>query len=102
MKPGSVIVDLAAINGGNCEATVPGQVVVADGVTVVGKTTFLSEVALDASRMFSKNITEFLNVYAPDGNANLDLEDQILNDMLVTHEGKVRHEPTRQKLEQGG
>jgi NAD(P) transhydrogenase subunit alpha len=102
MKHGSVIVDLAAINGGNCEATVPGQIVSVNGVTIIGKTDFLSEVALDASRMYSKNITEFLNVFAPEGKANLDLEDQILNDMLVTHDGVIRHEPTRQKMEQGG
>lgn len=99
MSPGSVIVDLAAPNGGNCEATVPGQTVVVDGVQIAGPTDILSTMASDASRMYSRNLAEFLSLLAPKGTLNLDMEDQILRDTLVTHEGKVVHEPTRLALE---
>lgn len=102
MPRGSVIVDLAAPNGGNCEATVPGQIVSEQGVTVVGSTTLLSDMATDASRMYSRNITEFLLNLAPEGTLKLDMEDQIIRETLVTHEGKVVHEPTRLLLEKGG
>lgn len=99
MARGSVIVDLAAPNGGNCESTVPGQNVVERGVTIVGSTSLLSDMATDASKMYSRNIMEFLLNLAPDGNMKLDLEDQIIHDTLVTHEGKVVHEPTRLRME---
>ena len=102
MPRGSVIVDLAAPNGGNCEATVPGKTVNENGVTIVGSTTLLSDMAADASRMYSRNITEFLFNLAPDGNLNINLEDQIIRDTLVTHEGKIAHDPTRLLLEKGG
>ncbi len=99
MHPGSVIVDLAATNGGNCEATEPGKNVVVDNVTICGPTHLLSELAYDASRMYSKNICEFLFNLAPEGALKLDLEDQIIRESMVTHEGKIVHEPTRLKLE---
>ena len=99
MRAGSVIVDLAAQNGGNCAATVPGQNVVVDEVTICGPLFLLSEVAYDASRMYSKNCCEFLLNLAPDGKLNLNLEDEIIRDTMVTHEGKITHEPTRLKIE---
>jgi len=102
MQPGSVIVDLAATNGGNCEATVPGQIVSENGVTIVGSTSLLSDMACDASKMYSRNITEFLLNLAPEGTLNFNTEDQIIHDTMVTHEGKVMHEPTRLILEKGG
>ncbi|MCW5940821.1 MAG: Re/Si-specific NAD(P)(+) transhydrogenase subunit alpha [Fimbriimonadaceae bacterium] len=102
MPPGSVIVDLAAMNGGNCEATVPGQEVVVDDVLIAGPLDLLSDMAHDASRMYSKNIVEFLLNLAPEGNMKLDLEDPILRDTLVTHQGKVVHEPTRLALQREG
>lgn len=98
MPRGSVIVDLAAPNGGNCEATVPGKAIQSNGVTVLGPTELLSEMSFDASRMYSKNIVEFFLNLAPEGQLNIDTEDQIIRDTLVTHEGKVVHEPTRLKL----
>lgn len=102
MPRGSVIVDLAAPAGGNCEATVPGETVVEQGVTIIGATSLLSDMASDASRMLSKNIYEFIMNLAPEGELKLDLEDQIIRDTLVTHEGKVFHEPTRLAIERGG
>lgn len=102
MANGSVIVDLAAPAGGNCEATVPGQNVVVDGVQILGPTNLLSEMAMDASRMYSRNIAEFLFNLAPEGNLNMDMEDPIIRDTLVTHEGRITHEQTRLAMEQGG
>jgi len=102
MARGSVIVDLAALAGGNCESTVPGQIVVDQGVTVIGLTNLLSEMAFDASRMLSKNIYEFIMNLAPEAELKLDLEDQIIRDTLVTNEGRVTHEPTRLAIERGG
>jgi NAD(P) transhydrogenase subunit alpha len=99
MARGSVIVDLAAPNGGNCEATVPGQTVSENGVTIVGSTSLLSDMAHDASKMYSRNIMEFLLNLAPNGNMNLNMEDQIIHETMVTHEGKVVHEPTRLRME---
>ena len=99
MAPGSVIVDLAATNGGNCEATVPGQTVFENGVKIVGSTSLLSDMATDASKMYSRNIMEFLLNLAPEGSMKLNLEDQIIHDTMVTHEGRVTHEPTRLMLE---
>ena len=99
MHRGSVIIDLAAPNGGNCEATEPGQIKMVDGVTVAGPTTLLSEMAYDASRMYSRNILEFLMNLAPEGALNLNLEDQIIRDTMVTHEGKITHEGTRLAME---
>ncbi len=98
MHPGSVIVDLAAPNGGNCELTQPGKNIVEENVTICGPTNLLSDMAHDASRMYSKNVVEFLFNLAPEGTMKLDLEDQIIRETLVTHEGKIAHEPTRLKL----
>lgn len=98
MKPGSVVVDLAAPAGGNCECTVPGQVVEAHGVTIIGRTDLLASMAADASRMYSKNITSFLSVVLKDGALQLDMEDEIVRGTLVTHEGKIVHEVTRLAL----
>ena len=102
MAPGSVIVDLAAPAGGNCEATVPGQTTVFEGVTIVGSTTLLSDMAADASRMYSKNITEFLLNMVKEGALTFDMEDPIIRDTLVTHQGEIHHDPTRMAMEKGG
>lgn len=102
MSAGSVIVDLAAPAGGNCEATLPGQTTVFEGVTIVGSTTLLSDMAADASRMYSKNITEFLLNMVKDGALTFDMEDPIIRDTLVTHLGEIHHDPTRMAMEKGG
>ena len=101
MPRGGVVVDLAAVAGGNCEATEPGKTVDFEGITIIGSTTLLSDMATDASRMFSRNMTEFMGNLAPEGQVVFDLEDEIIHDTLVTHEGAVRHEATKQLLEQG-
>jgi NAD(P) transhydrogenase subunit alpha len=99
MPKGSLIIDLAAVNGGNCEETVPGETVVVDGVTIIAPMDLPSKMAVHASRMYSKNITEFLSHIIRNGELVLDMNDEITHGTLVTHGGRVIHEPTRLKLE---
>jgi len=99
MQPGSIIIDLAAVNGGNCEATLPGQTTEFEGVTIIAPLDLPSKMAVHASRMYSKNITEFLGHLIPNKELVLDLSDEITHGTLVTHEGRITHEPTRLKLE---
>ncbi len=91
MAPGSVIVDLAAERGGNCEMTQPDQTVVENGVTILGPTNLPSEVPFHASQMYSKNISTFLLSLIDEGKLKLDLEDEIVQGTLIAHEGKIVH-----------
>ncbi|HEV2131894.1 MAG TPA: Re/Si-specific NAD(P)(+) transhydrogenase subunit alpha [Longimicrobiaceae bacterium] len=84
MRPGSVIVDLAAETGGNCEATVPGERVQVDGVTIVGPLNLPSTVPLHASQMFSKNVQTLLKHLIQEGGLMLDPQDEIVGPMLLT------------------
>lgn len=77
MRPGSCIVDLAAETGGNCELTQPGDVIVREGVTIIGYTNLPSLMAADASRLYARNVTTLLQHLAPDGELRLDFEDEI-------------------------
>jgi NAD(P) transhydrogenase subunit alpha len=89
MKPGSVVVDLAAPNGGNCACTRPGEDVLVNGVHVLGPTNLASEVPVDASRMFSRNVVNFVSHLVAEGKLRLDLEDEITKGALVSHAGEV-------------
>jgi NAD(P) transhydrogenase subunit alpha len=102
MRPGSVIVDLAAERGGNCALTRPDEVVVENGVTVLGPTDLASQVPLHASQMYARNVSAFLRHLAPKGSLVLDLEDELTRDPLVTHEGKVASEAVRARLAESG
>jgi len=84
MRPGSVIVDLAAATGGNCELTRPGETVVESGVTIVGPTNLPSEMASDASRLYARNVQALLGHLAPEGELVLDWEDEITAGACVT------------------
>lgn len=101
MKPGSVIVDLAAEAGGNCALTKAGEEVTAHGVTILGPVNLPSTMPHDASRMYSKNITTFLDLLLEEGNLKLDFEDEITSATCITHEGAIRHEGTRSVIEGG-
>ncbi len=90
MKPGSVIVDLAAETGGNCELTQPGSEIVRNGVSILGPLNLPSTVPLHASQMYAKNVAAFLGHIVRDGKLRLDFEDQIIRDTCVTHAGEVR------------
>ncbi|HZD48618.1 MAG TPA: Re/Si-specific NAD(P)(+) transhydrogenase subunit alpha [Silvibacterium sp.] len=91
MQPGSVIVDIAAERGGNCELTRPGETVVENGVTIIGPLNLPSLVSHHASQMLSANIAALAKLLVKDGQVGLDLEDQIIRETLVTHGGKVVH-----------
>jgi NAD(P) transhydrogenase subunit alpha len=84
MRPGSVIVDLAAEAGGNCELTVPGEEIEHGGVTIVGRTDLASSMAHHASQLFSRNVVALLRHLAPEGELHLDFEDEILAGTCVT------------------
>jgi H+-translocating NAD(P) transhydrogenase subunit alpha len=90
MKPGSVIVDLAAETGGNCELTRPGETVELNGVRVVGAVNLPATVPLHASLMFSKNIVTLLGALIKDGELRLDPEDEITKAMLIAHNGAIK------------
>src|SRR5947209_12840581 len=83
MQPGSVIVDIAAEQGGNCELTKPDQTVTENGVTVLGPTNLPATVPNHASQMYAKNISSFLANLVKDGELRIDLEDQITRETLV-------------------
>ncbi len=99
MHRGSVIVDMAAESGGNCEVTQPGQVVEVDGVWVDGTTNIPSTVALHASQLYARNITNLLHLLVVDGELKMDFEDEIIRGCCVTHAGQVVNERARQLIE---
>jgi NAD(P) transhydrogenase subunit alpha len=84
MKPGSVIVDLAADTGGNCELTKPGEEVVVDGVAILGVTNVPSTMPSDASRLYARNVSALVAHLAPEGELRLDFEDEITAGACVT------------------
>ena len=89
MAPGSVIVDLAAERGGNCELTQPGELVVEHGVTIIGWFNLASAVPYHASQMYARNVSAFLLHLVKDGKLQINLEDEIVGDTLLTRGGEV-------------
>ena len=102
MRPGTVIVDLGADGGGNCELSRPGETVVADGVTIMAPLNLPASMPLHASLLFSRNLTAFLQAFTKDGAFQLDLADDIQQGALITHAGEVRHARTREALAKEG
>jgi H+-translocating NAD(P) transhydrogenase subunit alpha len=91
MQPGSVIVDIAAERGGNCELTRPGETIVHNQVTIMGPLNLPSTIPYHASQMLSANIASLAKLLVKDGEVTLNLEDEIIREALVTHGGKVVH-----------
>ena len=90
MQPGSVIIDIAAERGGNCELTQPGVTVVHNGVNIVGPVNLASRAPYHASQMYATNVVNLLKLMVnKEGVLNIDLNDDIIRETLVTHEGKV-------------
>jgi NAD(P) transhydrogenase subunit alpha len=100
MRPGSVIVDLAAEKGGNCAVTRPGEQIVSNGVTVIGSLKPAAAVAVHASQMYAKNISTFLLHLVKDGEVNIDSRDEIIKGALVARGGRLVHEAVRTALEE--
>jgi NAD(P) transhydrogenase subunit alpha len=99
MRVGSVIIDLAAETGGNCELTSTGETIEAHGVTIVGSVHLATEIPYDASQMYARNVAAFLGNLIEDGAVNLNLEDEIIRDTLLTHAGEVAAERVRGALD---
>jgi H+-translocating NAD(P) transhydrogenase subunit alpha len=103
MSPGSVIVDLAAEAGGNCELTEAGRTVVENGVKVIGPLNLPSEMATHASQLYAKNVENLLDLLVDDaGNLKLDFEDEIVAGACITHEGEIVNERAREAAGVGG
>ena len=103
MRPGSVIVDLAAETGGNCELTRPGEVSDIDGVRIDGTTNVPSTMPYHASQMYSRNVASLLGLMlAKDGTLNVDMNDDVVKGTVITKDGEVVHEATKKALDVGG
>ncbi len=98
MAPGSVIVDLAAERGGNCELTRPGAEVVENGVAILGPLNLASDIPYHASQMYGRNVATFLKHLIKDGALAVNLEDEITRETLVTHAGEVVHPRVKEML----
>jgi len=98
MRPGSVIVDLAGEQGGNCELSVPGETVVRNRVTIIAPLHISSDLAFHASQMYAKNISALVTLLAPKGTVDLNLKDDIIDAVCMTADGEIRHAPTRERL----
>ena len=101
MRPGSVIVDLAADGGGNCELSRPGETARVGGVTILAPLNLPATMPLHASLLFSRNLTAFLLAFTRDKTFQLDFNDDIQQGALITHEGEVKHARTRDALQRG-
>jgi NAD(P) transhydrogenase subunit alpha len=98
MKPGAVIVDLAVEQGGNCELSELGKEVRKHGVLIIGHANLPATLPADASLLYARNVSALLQNLLKDGALNFDLTDEITSGTLLTHEGKIVHAPTAQRL----
>ncbi|MFQ5642226.1 MAG: Re/Si-specific NAD(P)(+) transhydrogenase subunit alpha [Thiogranum sp.] len=99
MKPGAVIIDLAAEGGGNCEVTDPGNQIIHNDVIVFGPLNVPSELPVHASEMFSRNLLNFLTPMIDDGEFKPDWDDEVIADSTLTRDGEIRHAATREQVE---
>jgi NAD(P) transhydrogenase subunit alpha len=102
MKPGAVIVDLAADGGGNCELSRPGETVMTNGITILAPLNLPATMPLHASLLFSRNLTAFVQAFTKDKAFQLDLADDIQRGAVITHDGDVKHSKTQDALQKVG
>lgn len=100
MKPGSVIMDLAAENGGNCEVTEKDKVITHNEIVIDGTSNIPATMPVHASELYAKNISALVLYMTKENNLNLDMEDEIISGSTFTHQGTITHEPTRNLLEE--
>ncbi len=98
MAPGSVVLDLAAERGGNCELTQSGKTIVTNGVTIIGEINLARTVPYHSSQMYARNVTSFLLNLVKDGKVNLNLQDEIIRDTLLTQNGEIVNARVREFL----
>jgi H+-translocating NAD(P) transhydrogenase subunit alpha len=101
MKPGAVIVDLAAETGGNCELTKAGETIVHNSVKIVGPVNLPAQLAYHASEMYARNLFNLLKPALPNGVLSIDWKDEVFAGAVLTHAGEIKHEPTRKAIEGG-
>jgi NAD(P) transhydrogenase subunit alpha len=101
MKPGSVIVDLAVEQGGNCELSEAGKTVIKHNVKIMGEANLPASMPYDASVLFARNVLSLLNLFAKGGELKLDLNDEVIKGTLLTHDGAVFHAPTGELIKNG-
>ncbi len=100
MKPGSVIIDLAAENGGNCELTKVDETISLNGIEIDGTSNIPGTMPVHASELYSKNVAALLAYMTKDGELNLDLEDEIISGSMYTHLGEITNDSTKEALGQ--
>ncbi len=98
MKPGSIVMDLASENGGNCELTQKDEIIDHNGITIDGTSNIPGTMPVHASELYAKNITALLTYMIKDGQLNLDLEDEIISGSMYTHNGEITHKQTKDTL----
>ncbi len=99
MQPGSIVVDLAAEQGGNCEVSEPGKDIQHHGVMVIGPINLPATLPIDASKLYAKNVTTLLQYLIKDGELQLDFADDIVDSTCITHAGEIRNERIKAALE---
>jgi NAD(P) transhydrogenase subunit alpha len=102
MRPGSVVMDLAAETGGNCTLTQAGRTVVENGVKIIGPVNLPAQLPVHASQMFGKNVATFLRELVKDGELVIDMANDVVGPTCLTHEGEIRHASTRERLAKEG
>lgn len=98
MRPGSVIVDLAGEQGGNCELTTPGETVEHNGVKIIAPLHISSDLAFHASQMYARNVAALVAHMSTDGKLRMDLTDDIIAAVCVTADGEIRNQAIRQRV----
>ncbi len=100
MRPGAVIVDLAVAQGGNCVLSEPEKEVVHQGVRILGPSNLPADMPSDASTLYARNVIALLDEVLEEGEVKIDLENDVIQGALLTHEGTIRHEPTAKMIEE--
>lgn len=98
MKSGSIIMDLASENGGNCELTKKDETITHNGVIIDGTSNIPGTMPVHASELYAKNVAALLTYMVKEGELNLDLEDEIISESMYTHNGEITHKPTKETL----
>jgi NAD(P) transhydrogenase subunit alpha len=101
MRPGSIIVDLAVEQGGNCELSRPGEIGDHEGVRIIGHHNVPGRLPVDASALYARNLFNFITPAIEEGELKIDWEDEVFASSALTRDGEIKHEPTRTAIEGG-
>jgi NAD(P) transhydrogenase subunit alpha len=101
MKPGAIIIDLAAETGGNCELTKPNETIIYNKVKILGPVNLPATLGRHASEMYARNLFNFIKPAIKDGNLKIDWDDEVFAQSLLTRDGEIKHKATRESIERG-